>query len=75
MLAKKEVEHTNDQFVFCDMVRQADVQPVTTSAERMGAWRASLRAHGLLRDAVLDGLTPAQRVPGLSKAERLSGGR
>ena len=40
MLAKKEVEHTNDQFVFCDMVRQADVQPVTNSAERMGAWRA-----------------------------------
>jgi len=70
MLAKREVEHTNDQFVFCDMVRQAGVEPVTTAAERLEAWRASLRSHGLLRDEeVLRSIAPTTRVPALSKAD------
>ena len=40
MLAKREAENTNDQFIFVAMVRDAGIEPVTSSPERMRTWRA-----------------------------------
>ena len=68
MLAKREVEHTNDQFIFCAMVRDAGMEPVTASASHMAAWRESLDAHGLLRAQVLESITPSTRGVSISKA-------
>ena len=68
MLAKREVENTNDQFVFCDMVRNAKMEPVTERAEHMDAWRASLRAHGLDRPAAFQSLGPNTRGVVISTA-------
>ena len=45
MLAKREVEHTNDQFIFVSMVREAQMEPVTKTAANLATWRASLAAH------------------------------
>ena len=67
MLAKRNVEHTNDQFVFCAMVRDAQMEPVTSQAAHLDAWRASLGAHGLLRDDVLRQIGPSTRGVSISK--------
>ena len=42
MLAKREVENTNDQFIFCAMVRDAGMEPVTSSRDHMEAWRIAV---------------------------------
>ena len=68
MLAKREVEHTNDQFVFVDMVRQAEMQPVTAQPDHMDAWRAALRAHGLDRAEAFAAITPSTRSVSISAA-------
>ncbi|KAL1519824.1 hypothetical protein AB1Y20_023330 [Prymnesium parvum] len=73
MLAKREVENTNDQFVFCDMVRSAAMEAVTSSAEHMAAWRASLGAHGLLREAPLASIGPSVRGVVISRRGFASG--
>ena len=67
MLAKREVENTNDQFIFCAMVREAGMEPVTTSATHMDSWRGSLAAHGLLREGVLESIAPTTRGVSISK--------
>ena len=61
MLAKRNVAYTNDQFVFCAMVREASMEPVASSAQHLQAWRGSLAAHGLLRETVLSSISPSTR--------------
>jgi hypothetical protein len=68
MLAKREVENTNDQFIFCAMVRDAQMEPVTSSKGHMAAWRESLAAHGLLREEALNAISPSTRGVSISKA-------
>ena len=68
MLAKREVEHTNDQFVFVDMVRQAGMESVTSSAARLDTWRGSLAAHGMLREQALSSVSPSTRGVYISDA-------
>ena len=61
MLDKKETENTNDQFVFCDMVRSAKMVAVTLSAPHMDAWRRSLAAHGNLLEEAFASISPNTR--------------
>ena len=68
MLAKREVENTNDQFIFCAMVRDAGMEPVTSSRDHMEAWRASLSAEGLLRSRALEAIAPSTRGVSISRA-------
>lgn len=68
MLAKRQVLNTNDQFIFCAMVRDAGMERVTASAAHMSAWRASLAAHGLLREQVLRTIGPTTRGVSISRA-------
>ena len=49
------------------------MQPVTARADQLGAWRTSLRAHGLERAAAFASVTPSTRgvylsSPGFSSA-------
>lgn len=67
MLAKREAENTNDQFIFVAMVRDAGIEPVTSSPERMRTWRASLAAHGLHRPEAFGRISPSTRGVFLSK--------
>jgi len=48
-------------------VREAGLEPVTTDAGRMEAWKQSLRAHGLLREEVFSKITPSTRGVSISK--------
>ena len=67
MLAKRNVEHTNDQFIFIAMVREAQMEAVTSQATLLDAWRTSLRAHGLLREEVLQSIGPSTRGVSISR--------
>lgn len=67
MLAKRDVAFTNDQFVFCQMVRDAAMEPVTAKVSHLDAWRASLAAHGLLREQVFSAIGPSTRGVSISK--------
>ena len=68
MLAKRETPNTNDQFIFVAMVHEAGMAPVVGSAERMASWRASLAAHGLLREDALSSISTSTRGVYISDA-------